>query len=336
MISATQLLYTKIGSPAGEGCIDHDIEPCWLCGGDSTRGAPVDDWGGSSFTGQNKVMHPAGRFVCEPCVAICARSTPVPGRLAKEGKKFGGNFRNYSHLFDGGTYQNASKGEKPLIRAFLAASHTGPWFAAIADSGQKHVIPWAPVNPSSRGVVLFEEMLVRVPRGHEFGLIDHMADILTAGATKDSITTGQYTPGEWQRCEVALRTFEDRWRYLRESPWWRLALWLAQRDEEAVIERMAQEKTAKEGKVKDGKARRSKRGQAPHADGGGAAGDPPRVPDDARCEPDQELGPTVVPPEDQRQDGNERRPLGNADARPHGRHKRTRDACQPCLPGLGK
>ena len=35
-------------------------------------------------------------------------------------------------------YVNASKGEKPALRAFLSRHHEAAWFAAIAASGQKH------------------------------------------------------------------------------------------------------------------------------------------------------------------------------------------------------
>ena len=94
---------------------------------------------------------------------ICSRTSPVPGRPAKEGKKFGGNFRNYTHLWDERGYANASKGEKPVIREFLARNHAGPWFAAIADSGQKHVLPFARLNgPGRPGIVLLDELVVRV------------------------------------------------------------------------------------------------------------------------------------------------------------------------------
>lgn len=141
-----------------------DCEPndglCWVCAGRMTRGQPVEKWSGSSFTGQNRVRCPDATHVCEACVWVCSRIAPVPGRPAKPGKKFGGNFRNYSHLYERGWrslpfgddgsqargYVNASKGEKPLIRTFLSREHAGEWFAAIADSGQKHVIPWAPLN----------------------------------------------------------------------------------------------------------------------------------------------------------------------------------------------
>jgi hypothetical protein len=243
------------------------------------RGIPQRKWAGSSFTGQNRVRYPDGEHVCEACVYLCARHSPVPGRPPKPGKKFGANFRNVSHLYDSADtppYFNASKGEKPAILAFLRRHHRH-WFAAIADSGQKHVLPWCPVNPPNarRGIVLFEEATVRlpVPNGAGWTIVDRMADLLTAGCTKDEIATARYTPRAWQLCgEAALRSFEEmHGERARGSAWFDLALWLAQRDEEAVAARIAAEKEAKKrGKTRRGAARKAaRRDRRPAA---GAAG----------------------------------------------------------------
>lgn len=320
--SAAQLLFEHIGSPRSEDCDNlHEPEPCWVCAGLAVRGMRVGhgarEWGGSSYTGQSKVRSPSSRHVCEPCVYLHSRITPVPGRPAAEGKKFGGNWRNYSHLFEQGAatpYQNASKGEKPLIRAFLRAPHAGLWFAAIADSGQKHVLPWAPLNPGgSTGRVLFDETVVDLPRDPAgWGLVDDMTALLTAGATKDEIVTGRYESGAWMRCGSAIGAFESRHAGARHGSFFTLAVWLAQRDEEAVAARQATEsearaarkvaaktarkptpaktsKAKKEGSSNDGKVDRRAEGKAPHGDGGVYFGSAPRVPD-GRSESAQALG----------------------------------------------
>lgn len=56
--------------------------------------------------------------------------------------------RLYSHLWHDGAYSYANKGDKPSILEFLRAPKTGPWFACIADSGQKHLLPYTPINPA--------------------------------------------------------------------------------------------------------------------------------------------------------------------------------------------
>lgn len=240
--TATQILYKHLGSPK-TSATSQVRDACWLCGGISDRGIPYLDWMGSSFVGQNRIRNPRGTFVCEACVYFCQRTAPVPGRPPKEGKQCGGNYRNYSHCFDSGAYFNASKGEKQLIREFLSKKHGSTWFAAIADSGQKHVLPWVPVNVSQHGKVLFEEMEVTVPAldSVEFGLTVAISDLLTEGVAKSSVDCGIYQMNEWLRCEPSIRKFEAIWRRHRASPWWQLSMWLAQRDEVLVAKRLEEE-----------------------------------------------------------------------------------------------
>jgi hypothetical protein len=222
----------------------------------------VADWLTDTFTSHTRAAVPASDIVCEACCFVCSRLSPVLGREAKEGKKLGGNFRNFSHLWDERGYANASKGEKPLIRAFLARRHAAPWFAAIADSGQKHVLPWAPMNgPGRAGRVLFDEQTIAVPEDQS--LVAEMAALLTAGATKDEMTTGEYRSQTYERCANEVAVFERAHASARRSGWFTLALWLAQRDEDAVERRQGAEKEAKDAKRKPVR-------KAPHPDRGDA------------------------------------------------------------------
>lgn len=256
---------------------------CWLCGGTVERGTSVDSWLSDVFTDHSRVACPSSDLVCEACMFVCSRTSPVPGRAPKEGKAFGGNYRNYSHLADERGYFNASKGEKPLIREFLAREHSAPWFAAIADSGQKHVLPFAPMNgPGRTGRVAFDERIVAVPSDQS--LVIDMMVLLTAGATKDELERGEYGPRAWQLCGDALVAFEAQRARERRSGWFTLAIWLAQRDEEEVQRRLAAEKEAK------GAGRKSKR-TATNSDGRGDPVDPSGIPRKRARKSAQALGP---------------------------------------------
>jgi hypothetical protein len=151
-------------------------------------------------------------------------------------------------LFDGGAakpYVNASKGEKPIILAWLRAPKLGTWFAAIADSGQKQVLPLTMVNmPNSRGRVRFDDMDVVLPDAQGWRIVDDMTALLTVGATKEEITSGAYGSGAWTRCRETIEQFETQWSSKRSGAFFSLAIWLAQRDEAAVQERIASEKAA--------------------------------------------------------------------------------------------
>ena len=217
------------------------------------------------MTDQNQCRNPDAEFVCEACVYLRSRTSPVPGRLpgpcsACKGVKAdtckkcegtgknsaAGNFRNYSHLFDRDApipYVNASKGEKPIILAWLRGVKVGPWFAAIADSGQKQVLPYAPMNAiGSQGRVVFDDALIVLPNEQGLSLVDDMRNLLTVGATKEEIVDASYGAGAWQRCGEHITEFETKWSQRRASGFFGLALWLSQRDENAVQTRIANEK----------------------------------------------------------------------------------------------
>lgn len=243
------------------GACETEEVSCYVCGGTVTRGMPVSDWMSNSFTGQTTVACPGSVTVCEACCFVMSRLSPVPGREPKEGKALGGNYRNYSHLWEEGIgYSNASKGEKPTILTFLSREHTGEWFAAIADSGQKHVLPYTPVNPpGKRGVVLFDEAFIRLPE--DLSLVSVLSQLLTDGATKEELERGDYRPATWLRLgRDRIRRFEQEHGQSRGA-WFSLALWLAQRDESAVAERLEAEKKATEAKKAEEKNARRKQTQ---------------------------------------------------------------------------
>lgn len=360
--SPAQLVHAAMGYPRVDGATELTFAPerCWVCGGACSRAFPRGKWVGSNFTSHAQCCAPHSEWVCEACAYVCSRTSPVPGRpagkcqvclgtmrvvkAAASGKgrgakvgddcpkcggtgeaASGGNFRNYSHLFEEGWtpppcgedtsptrgYLNASKGEKPLIRDFLLRPKQGTWFAAIADSAQKHVLPWAPLNaPGVRGLVLMDEALVSIPDNPR-PLVDDIMELLTAGVTKDEVLSGNYTPRAFQLAQEMVIAFEaGHGAGKRGSEWFALAVWLSQRDEEQVAVRVEAEKQARADKAarkgKDGKGRTAKRGaeaprEAAHGNGGGDPHHEARVPRERR-ERDEELGGAPKPD-----------PRGNAD-----------------------
>lgn len=225
-----------------------DWSRCWVCAGATEgRGLGVADWDGASFTGQSRVRYPRGQAICEPCLWVMARNSDVPGLT--------GNWRNYSVLYaEGEPLVIRSKGDKPAVLAWLRRPHRAPWFAALANSGQKHVVPYVPVNGTGRALALFDEELIELPRTDDgWRIVDDLAALLTAGATKEEVERGEYR-GALSRCEAAVRTFEREHGHRRGSGWFGLVVFLAQRDEAAVAERMEREaevRTARKAREKE-------------------------------------------------------------------------------------
>lgn len=266
MIPGSRLLWEACERPQHPDARDLPALPdarCWVCAGDSQgRGLPLPEWDGASFTGQTRVRYPRGQVICECCLWVMARKSAVPGRPAKEGQECGPNWRNFSVLYrtrDDGKSDVliASKGEKPAIREWLRAPRRGPWFAAIADTGQKHVVPWVPVCAGSRGVALFDEVSFQLPAPGDveaWRILDDLMALLTAGATKEEVEGGAYTPTTIVRCGDAVRAFERAHGHQRGGGWFAFVVWLAQRDEAAVAERMEAEAGARKARADAEKA----------------------------------------------------------------------------------
>lgn len=302
LASASQTLHAIMGSPPAPGAVDHARGFfCWVCGSRAQRGLERWRWSGANFTGQNKARCPPSDYVCEACIVVMAGKPPNTERM-------------YSHFVEGSAWLRVNKGQKPAMREFLRRPKTEPWFAAIADSGQKHVIPWAPVNaPGLRGFALFEEALVELPDENGWVLVDDIANALTDGATKEELLPGAWSARAYTLLGLErIELFEETWGALRGGPWFELAVWLAQRDEEKVAARMAAEKAANAEKKAQAKEanrvdRKARKGAPADADRGGRARPAKRVPADAGLQHAEALGPDLGPAprrgEDQRDAG---------------------------------
>lgn len=238
MDTAASLLHVVAGSPALSDCTP-TAGPCWICGAQMARGCPVRKWQGANFTDQNKVGAPDATHVCEACVWAHSWAPPPDRPRAADATGKGLNLRLFSHLYDANGYRSANKADKRAIGAWLRREHRGPWFAAIADSGQKHVLPWTPVNYcglTGGPLVRFEEALVRLTPTL-FAALDSADAAVTAGVPKAQLLSGDYSPRVWAMARTVIADFEALNGSLRGSGAFTLAVWLAQGDEDAAAQR---------------------------------------------------------------------------------------------------
>ena len=284
-MTAARDVYRVAGSPPMEGCEDV-AAACVVCAREWSRTHTYKRWQGASYTDQNKLMgHGLSDRICEPCVYVHSWVQPPGYPPAEPGKK-GVNLRLFSHMYDERGYVFANKGSKPVIRDWLRAPKQGAWWAAIADSGQKHVLPWARANTTrtrGNGIVRFEQRDVVIG---DWLLADAITALLTAGVTKAELETGAFTPRAWQLAEQQLRAFVREYGRERGGGWYELALWLSQRDEDAVQARMALEQETKRGRTKSGRSA----GRGGDVATRGARGVPRE-----RRESDEALGPVAGP-----------------------------------------
>src|ERR1700722_3186141 len=262
----THRIHALMGVPVSAQCVAMPAFRCWVCAGAATRGVLVESWLGSNFVGQNRVRCPESTNVCEACVVCMAGRPPDTLRMT-------------SHLVDDCGWLRLNKGGKTEMRAWLRGPKLGDSFACVADTGQKHLLPWAPVNPHGAREyrVLFEERAVTVG---DWGLVDDLTTLLTAGATKEEIGRGEYGPRAWDLCGAALRRFESAYAGERSGGWFELSLWLAQRDEAAVEARMTEEKAERTAKKERTHASGRRKGKAALPERRDAPRDAGRVPVD--------------------------------------------------------
>lgn len=225
--SPSRILYDLAGRPSQAKCEAVAGARCRICGCEVERGVPYSSWQGAAYTDQTKLRDVGGAHVCEACVWSHAWVRP-PGFPAPEDGKKGVNLRLYTHVWHNGQYHAWNKADKALLREWLRAPKMGAWFAAVAESGQKHVLPWTPCNPPGSAVsrFRFEERDIVIPaRGWD--LVDDITDLLSSGVTKDEIGTWRFGT----RAMEDARRFRARWGSYRTSHWFAFALFISQRDE---------------------------------------------------------------------------------------------------------
>lgn len=231
--SATQIVYKICGAPQIDDMKTFEPFYCYLCaGGPQTIGSHVNDWK-STFSEKDRCKGNS-QIICVACNFIMARLSPVPGQEPKEGKTSGATFNNVSNWYCDGDYGNGTKGQKDRIRNFMLCLYEKQpsiWFLGIGESGQKHVLPFTPVNYGQNGYFQFDDLTIKMPSRDEYQIVFDMIEMLNLGFSKTEVDKKEYAIHKLGNLYKEVRKFEQKWGYLRNSPWWNAAIWLAQRSE---------------------------------------------------------------------------------------------------------
>lgn len=198
---------------------------CRFCGNEST-GEAFSTWVKPTFTDFDKLQ--TGEIVCHDCLFFFNEaSTELAARMGKDKPQ---KMRNYSHFIVKGEWVPLSKGNKAEMRALLLGD-TFPELAAIADSGQKHIVFRATRNPigSKAGWVQFEEQRIYLVPDDLRKLLDPI-EALYETFSKGEIESGEYAGyrilkfglERWQQFEGQIKPW-------RGNPIFALALFLAQK-----------------------------------------------------------------------------------------------------------
>lgn len=198
---------------------------CRFCG-NQANGEDFSRWVKPTFTDHDKLK--PGKIICDDCLFWFEESSQeLADRMNKDKPQ---RMRNYSHFIINGEWIPLSKGDKSRMSKLLT-SNPFPELAAIAESGQKHIVFRATRNPvgSEAGWVQFEEQSLWVQPG-ELKILLEIIEELHATFSKTEIQSGNYLPyrviefglQQWQTLEATIKPY-------RSSLFFNLVVFLAQR-----------------------------------------------------------------------------------------------------------
>lgn len=208
---------------------------CYWCAAAIDVACRVDDVISDSFTDQDQALVRASPLLCRGCAWSMTGRPPDTLRLWSIGYREDGAPwpANHSAAKDLGPRIHAqNKADPSAFRALLREPpSTGAWVCSIADSGQIHTLPFAPVNgPGARYGVRYERSTIWTSAAEYRQIDDAIRELMTAGFSKDDIagTPSPYrltgaTIEVWRRLQPALTPY-------RGGPLLDLALFLARKD----------------------------------------------------------------------------------------------------------
>lgn len=201
------------------------VGTCRFCGKES-QGSLFDKWVKDTFTDFDKLKQ--GNIICNDCLFwFDEKSELLKNRMGKDKPQ---KMRTYSHFIVSGEWTPLSKANKKEMLGFLLGD-SFPELAAIADSGQKHIVFRAARNEKGQnaGWVQFEEKAIYV-RPQELKTLVEFIEPLLSIFSKKEIEVGDYIGhrildfgfDEWGKVEKQIKVW-------RGKAIFNLALFLAQK-----------------------------------------------------------------------------------------------------------
>jgi hypothetical protein len=120
-----------------------------------------------------------------------------------------------------------------LLATLLEPPRSGRWFAAVADSGKIHTLPYSPLLEGGAGPwrLRFERQYASASPAQFAGLLWHAASLYAAGFVKRDIASGEPHPSSLAKYGVETwRQHDERLRPFRGLPASRLAIWMLRKD----------------------------------------------------------------------------------------------------------
>lgn len=216
---ATHLIFAAAGEPPVPAAHPIHEGTCRTCG-QRGSGAAFSSWVRPTFT-DHDILRP-GEIVCQACLFCFDEQSTLLQQMTGRDKPQ--RMRTYSHFVtDAGEWIVLTKADKPRMRELLLSE--GTRLAAIAESGQKHVL-----LRTRPGFWQIELSTIEPDRDRLIALLALTDEAYTLGATKEAIQTGRYDAGSLSRMgPAAYRRLERALAPFRGSALFDLACFLTQK-----------------------------------------------------------------------------------------------------------
>lgn len=233
MGTAVSMAWDAAGRPEHPKSVDVS-GTCLVCGVDAARTLRAADGIGKNFDLIN-ASRPDSTRVCVPCAWALAGKPPKTFRMwsvvVTEAHMLAPSLPGVPYPSDGHLHL-CNRRDMSQITRILARPPGGAWAVCVAQSGQKHILPYTPVNHGDTAwTVRFEATNVTSTPGAFSTLLGAVASLRVAGHHTQTIVacapniTALKGPGL-----EAWRTWEPVIRPYRESPLIELAAFLTTKE----------------------------------------------------------------------------------------------------------
>lgn len=182
--TAPVMVWELAGRPQRASIVDEPVSGvCAMCGRDVDRTLSTDRALGGNFTDQYLLARPGSNRVCYACVWVCSGKPPdtvrmwtvaaSPGRLlpASHPKAPWGN--TAVHL--------TARNDMRAVVGMLTDPPDGDWVVSLAESGQKHHLPYARINHGAgRWTVRMDATDITSTPGEFRGVLAHVLALRAA------------------------------------------------------------------------------------------------------------------------------------------------------------
>lgn len=233
MTRATRWLYQRLGSPeiaaaSVSGLLSPIEGPCCICGAVDSPTALADRALGANFSDRGHLTSAGSDRICRACLWCCSGKPPATLRMWSIAAGDGVTAASHEKVWLGQTAGTCltNRAAPGPIRDLLLTPPGGEWVATVAYSGQKHVVPYSPINEGGgRWTIRAEDHFVTATPETFRRVWSHAVALRRLGVPEEAVMSGQ---PQYIKTADQLATWRDHAAPLAPylgSPLLRLALW---------------------------------------------------------------------------------------------------------------